>query len=93
MKRSMLSTSLRKLNHFRSRTWCGCLTSTEILLLLDKGFKLEHPDSWLLTWCIEEKASGNIKTHWVHFILNEEQRKQVLDEKEAVRTKDPKMPI
>lgn len=69
---SNLDRALRKVTHHRAGVWCGYLTPSEILAVIDAGAVITN--DWKLDWIKEDVRKGQCRPTWFYFTP----RKQLL---------------
>jgi hypothetical protein len=78
-----LKRALGKATHFNGKTWCGCFTPTEILLLVEAGVS-PTDNGWMVNYARAQKAAGISCLLWFYFHPN---KVEMMNERKSVTQK------
>ena len=76
-----LGRALGKVKHYHADQWCGYLTPSEILALLEAGAMATSGSGWEIAWAKRKKDSGESRPTWFYFSPRKELR-EMLPERE-----------
>jgi hypothetical protein len=67
MKNGNLDRAGRKVQHFYKREWCGYLTPSEALAILDDGAQPTNNTLYQREHLLEKKKKGDCRPQWFYF--------------------------
>jgi hypothetical protein len=86
MNNGDLIRALHKIKRFDKDVWCGYLTPSEILTLVDNGIQVQDHDEWMINYAKEKKKKGECHQTWFYFKLGKLKDNPHMNQKE--RKKD-----
>lgn len=78
-KNGNLERAMRKIKQFSdTKQWCGCLTPSEALALLDDGGKETGNSLYQRQRIQSEINNGKCQPHWFYFFPSKQQLKKLI---------------